>query len=253
MNRTVLLISGVLLAGLFLFAEYTWRQQVLEQADPGIERRVFAAVRTLDRGTRIEQDMLQIVSATAREMGRSPDAIPEEQLSEALGRPLRRPLAPGEFVRRSDFDSASEVRLAGVVPALRRAVSVQVDALNSFGGLLRPDDRVDILASVEHPQKNRRVTLPFLHGVRVLAVGSDIVGGTTSRQGPRSTVTLDLDYESALRVKHLEETGELVFLLRNSSDETPSPHFEEIDLSAILKPIVVAPRSKPTDIDVHSR
>lgn len=255
MNRTILLVTGALLTALFLFAEYTWRQQVLAEADPGERVAVLAAVRPLAAGASLQPAMVHIVREGRRILERSPDAIRVDDLNDYVGRELRRPLALGELLRESDFASTEKRRLSDIVHGQRRGVAVQVDALNSFGGLLRPGDRVDVLATLMHYDKKALVTRPLLHRVEVLAVGDRLVGDEDApSSGSRGTVTLDVEPSDALRLKHIEKTGDLVFLLRNPTDQVPMAHVDEVDHRELVTPVPDAPRrrrQKPTSVEVY--
>jgi pilus assembly protein CpaB len=118
------------------------------------------------------------------------------------------------------------------VEAGRRAITVPVDEINSISGLLEPGDLIDLMVTVD--QKGKKITIPLMQSVQVMATGQRSVDDPKS--GERkvySTVTLDTDPKQAQNVIVARDAGRLTALLRNPLDKT-SVNGGQGDLSALL-------------------
>jgi pilus assembly protein CpaB len=102
-----------------------------------------------------------------------------------------------------------------------RAVTIHADPASSFGGLLRPGDRVDVLLTVE--RADQRTTSSILQNVLVLATGRDTGGPRTGEEGaaPRvSQITLAVNPDQSQVLALAESQGTLTLALRNPEDIT---------------------------------
>lgn len=150
------------------------------------------------------------------------------QLGELVGRVLAHPVRAGDPL----IEALLEPRwqpLSGEVPTGRRAITIPVDDLSSFGGLLEPGNHVDLVYIPERVglADGPVVASPLLEAVRVIATGQALRkesrGSDAGFAGePFTTVTLDVSTEAAQRILLAQRTGEITALLRNPSDETPS-------------------------------
>jgi pilus assembly protein CpaB len=110
--------------------------------------------------------------------------------------------------------------LSALVRDGMRAYSIRTDVSNSFGGLLRPGDRVDVLLTTDRHGAGR-VSLPLLQNVLVLAAGGDVGGygaGQAGARRPFSQVTVSVTLEQAQRLALAEEQGRMSLVLRNPDD-----------------------------------
>lgn len=167
----------------------------------------------------------------------------------------------------TDLATTSEQRrdLSGLVKAGMRAVTVRADATATFGGLVRPGDRVDVLLTSPHPTSDT-VTIPLLQNVLVLAVGRDTgaIGLDNQRKptSPMSQITMSVTIEQAQILSLAGEKGKISLALRNPDDiavleglpeATPADIFQA-DKRATLqrrdRPAQTAPTPiKPTEIE----
>jgi pilus assembly protein CpaB len=119
--------------------------------------------------------------------------------------------------------------LSDMVKPGRRALAVPATLPSTFGGLLRPGDRVDALLTTADRDSSRRVTVPLLQNVLVLAVGND-VGATPSFGSQDSdeelptwrthltTVTVAVTVRQAELLTLAQDQGTLSLILRNPED-----------------------------------
>lgn len=138
--------------------------------------------------------------------------------------------------------SPSDKGLADRVKPGMRALSISVSGAAAVSGMIRPNDRIDVLGTFTFPSERvagemEAVTLTVLQDVSVLAVGSEISrhpAQRTSRAGSYSTVTLEVTpREAELLVFAEQMKGRLVLDLRNPTDvsyeeDLPSVDFEQL-------------------------
>lgn len=153
-------------------------------------------------------------------------------------------LQPGDILQSNMLDSN------GGLDSDMRAVSIAVDQVTSVGGTIRPGQRVDVVVSYENrDDENNRIpfTELLLQNVEVLSVsapsrfyaqnnqfvddryntdyGSDFVSAEPQRIAPagetlnKSTVTLALDLEDAMRITFMSNFAREVRLLTRRSDD----------------------------------
>jgi len=173
MSRTLLLISAALLVGgLFLFWLYKEEFRARETGGPPVA--VLAAARDIELGQPIRQEWL-----TTKEIPQNyveERHLPASAARDLVGLPLAQTVRAGEAILRTDLSTISDARrtLSGSIPAGMRAVTVLARPTSTFGGLLRPGDRVDVLVTVgtRELQETWRQAV-VLENVLVLAVGQE--------------------------------------------------------------------------------
>jgi pilus assembly protein CpaB len=163
------------------------------------------------------------------------DFIPEnvveaKDYSLIEGQTVRRKLTRGEFLLWPDIKSPDEAgEIAGMLKEGERAVSIAVDEVSSVGGMLSPNDHVDILGTFIQPAekgKAREYTITVLQDVVVLAVGNRTASFLTPKKKERkefSHVTLRLTPEEAEIVTFAMDKGKLTLILRNPKDLSTEP------------------------------
>jgi pilus assembly protein CpaB len=123
-------------------------------------------------------------------------------------------------------DSARD--LSSLVRSGMRAITIQADQTATFGGLVRPGDRVDVLLTLDRPVLNgepERVTVPLLQSLIVLAAGQDTgmiqrasQQTAPGRAQPMQNVTLSATVEQAQMIAFATQRGRLTLVLRNPDD-----------------------------------
>lgn len=126
----------------------------------------------------------------------------------------------------TDLATASVARrdLSGMVQEGKRAVTVRASASSTFGGLLRPGDRVDVLLTTERGEG--AATVPLLQNVLVLAVGRNLGAPSAGQMGEvqelvgsmSPDVTLSVTLLQAQALTHADQRGHLTVVLRNPDD-----------------------------------
>jgi len=134
--------------------------------------------------------------------------------------------------------------LADTIKPGMRAISLSVSGANAVSGMVRPNDRVDVLGTFSFPAKSapgemETVTLTVLQDVTVLATGQtlaqDLGGRRSGREGGYSTVTLEVTAREAEVLVFAEQVrGRLALSLRHPSDVTFEQDLPEINFEHLV-------------------
>lgn len=171
--------------------------------------------------------------------------FPQESLSVNFIQEAQRPNAPSDMsgwvVRRayvegepiitgSILDPEGRGFMAAVLEPGYRAVSIKVNDETSAGQFVQPNDRVDVLLTVEvesgggaSQDKEVRTSI-VLENVRVLAIGENVVPQASGASPERATgdvAVLELTQGDARLVAQAEALGDLRLALRGVAIEPP--------------------------------
>jgi pilus assembly protein CpaB len=248
MNRTLLILSGALLVGGF-FSFWLYQQQFRADETGGAMVPVVAAAIDIDLGVPVRAEWL-----TTKEI---PQSYIEDRhlrgsaMRDLVGLPLAQSVHAGEAILRTDLSTLSDSRrtLSGTVPQGQRATTIMVRPTSTFGGLLRPGDRVDVLLTVgsrELPDTWRQVVI--LENILVLALGQEFevreaVGSVTGRGdsqevrfGRATNITLQVTVEQGGIITIARQRGSMSLLLRNPNDIRVDTQHPDILAADILDP-----------------
>lgn len=233
-NKIPLIIAVVcgLVAVLLVNNYLKGREEELAQQMQTQRRR--AAQEDLVRVLTAKTDLVQGKAIEERDL--KEEAIPKEYLQPRAATSMERvvgkitlaPISKGEQILLSKLALPGEAgSLATKTPPGKRAITVPVDNIAGLGGLLKPGDYVDVLGKIPTPvtgpdgkQQMQLTSMPLFQNVLVLAVGSDVGGGSTQakeRQGA-STVTLALIPQEAGLIAFVQEQGKIQLVLRSPMD-----------------------------------
>ncbi len=110
-----------------------------------------------------------------------------------------------------------EVKTGGVAAVLKegkRAVSVKGDKVIGLAGLVHPGNRVDVLVTIQDPQKKEDRTKLILENVLVLAAGTQIQKNEKGEPAPVDVYTLEVTPEEAEKLALAGTEGKLQLALR---------------------------------------
>jgi len=201
------------------------------------ERPVIVAAAGLPAGHLLRHEDLAIRQMPARfvpSSARGPQAA-----GEFVGRVTLHALAPGDAVVPAALQPDAWPRLASLVGVNRRAITLAVDEINGFSGMLAPGNVIDLVYTPDEGGAAARGALvrPLLEGVTVIATGRSTReaaagDGAGDAGGDYATVTLDLTPFDAQRLVLAQRTGEVTVLLRGVVPE-PGAALRVVDISAI--------------------
>ncbi|MBX3274714.1 MAG: Flp pilus assembly protein CpaB [Sandaracinaceae bacterium] len=225
MNRTLLILSGALLAaGVAFFVVYA--DAYVEEETGGARVLVVAAALDIPFGRPMQREWLR-----TEELPQSyveDRHIRASELRTLVGVPLAQSVRSGEAILRTDVSVLSDQQrtLSAEIPHGSRAMAIEAQQESSHAGLLRPGDRVDAILILG----DRRVTdsgraVVVAQNLLVLAVGQSLQSefdDDRDRPGQYFTarVSLEVDLEEAQRLTIARQQGRLRLLLRNPNDAT---------------------------------
>ena len=221
-NKTWLVLGVAVTIGLVaaLGARSYLKNRVadLEAQARGKNVNVVVAKADLPKGTKLSANTLA-VRPIPGEFAHSAAVLPD-QFDRVEGQALAYSVKAGEMILWGLLEGKRVPTFSARVEAGRRAITVPVDEINSISGLLEPGDLIDLIVTID--QKGKKITIPLLQSIKVMATGQRSVDDPKS--GERrlySTVTLDTDPQQAQNVVVAREAGRLTALLRNPEDKTP--------------------------------
>lgn len=149
------------------------------------------------------------------------------------GQVVKHDMSPGEpllthYVSGLGIESFSDLLGEG-----ERAVTLQIDEINSVSGMTLPGDIVDLMLVTEvepEGESTDKITQiqPLLQSVRILAVDDIslvsptqdfVLHGVGKGSLEYSSITVGVKYQDAAKLVLAKEVGEIAFMLRNRSDE----------------------------------
>jgi Flp pilus assembly protein CpaB len=204
---------------------------------------VVVANRDLVKGTVIEENDNFAMRLIPRDYVHT-DAVTFDDLKQLQGKKLVENLGAGKALLRSFLDDHFPRDFSDTIPLKRRAMTVQVDEVNSVNGFIRPGNRIDLLVSLPPGaaggQSSTDVVIPVLENVEVLATGRDsayeyeekmrlIQGGVMhSPVNNYTSITVNVTPEQAALLETAQDKGDLLALLRNRIDTSGSGFTEVV-------------------------
>jgi pilus assembly protein CpaB len=114
-----------------------------------------------------------------------------------------------------------DIKTGGVSAVLKegkRAVSVKGDKVIGLAGLIYPGNRVDVLVTIQDPQKKEDRTKLILENIPVLATGTQIQKNEKGEPSPVDVYTLEVTPEEAERLSLAGAEGKIQLALRSVLD-----------------------------------
>ncbi len=226
--RLVGLIVAVLCAGLA-----TWMFTRPKEGPPVIVQAPAPAVPMAD--VLVAKADIQVGTALSPEM-MAWESWPASAANDALVRRISQPDAIKEFegaIARGQFVAGEPIRASKLVKGLgkgflsviltpgMRAMSVEISPETGAGGLILPNDRVDVL--VARRQGEQRVTAEtVMRNLRVLAIDQTFEEKNGEKVAVGKTATLEVTPAQAEILVSSRNVGTLSLALRSIVDGSPS-------------------------------
>lgn len=242
-QRLIILIIGIILAAVSLVMVMSYIDQQVKIKDQARKKvvaeqlanqvAVLVAKQDIPKGTTIEASILE--TAIYPDKFVQPNAA--TSLDRIAGMITIVPIAKGEQITLGKLMSVKEAAggsLAMATPVGKRAITISVDNIASVGGMLRPGDYVDIIATLPVPvqtkegkQESQVAVVPLFQNVLILAVGQETGAMPISESGryqkeekkeSSPLITLALDPQDANLMSFVQEQGKIRLTLRSPSD-----------------------------------
>lgn len=230
-NKTwmmLLIAIGLALLATFLTTQYLKSREaaiadeVTARAKQGGPRVAVAVpIKDLPVGTPLEGNLV-----AAREVAADliyPDAILAEDFEKFKGQSLIRPVLHGRPLLRADV-RPMYADFAGTLTPGTRAITIDVDELNSVAHMVQPGNLIDLMLVIKRDDGGNSV-VPFMDKMKVLATGQKIIQDGSGEVGPQvkkglsySNLTLEVTPSQAARLTLAQDLGKMRFVLRNEKD-----------------------------------
>src|SRR5438105_9777283 len=216
MNRTRLMIIGVLALGLGAFVSFTvyrtLQTRTASSSEAGVD--VVVAANDIPIGAKIDNKDVKVVKFPAANI---PQGAPS-RLSQVLGRGVVLAITKGEFVL--PYKLAAENAgsgLPGLIPPGMRAVSVRVNEVVAVAGFVIPGTRVDVLLT-GNPGSGQQQTTTVLENVGVIAAGPRLERNAAGEAQMAPVITLLVSPDESQKLTLASTEGRIQLSLRNPLD-----------------------------------
>ena len=238
-NKMWLLMGAAILLGLVATWVTTQYLKVREQrieaeaqkrATGGATVAVVVPVKNLPKGTVIDGNLVaarDVVADTVYE-----ETVLAEDFGKVAGLKLSRPVEKGRPLRRSDLDIKAK-EFAESLPEGMRAITIDVDEINSVAQMVRVGNRVDLMLIVPEPGEGGgggQQVISLLQRMKIIATGQNAVraqADAPAAQGAApqrySNVTFEVTPEEAARITLAQQMGSIRIVLRNEEDQLIEP------------------------------
>jgi pilus assembly protein CpaB len=152
--------------------------------------------------------------------GTSSRNVPAAEFELLIGAHAKGNLASGEPILWTDVEEPYDAeRFSQIIPAGRRALTLETTVSSSFAGLIRPGDSVDLLCE----KGNGKGTQTWIRAIPVMSVDR-YFGRVPPKEGPQevSTITVSVTPEEGRLLAIAVHQGRIQWFLRNP-DESSKP------------------------------
>ena len=141
-------------------------------------------------------------------------------INELKGRILINPIKVNEPITEHKL-APNSIETGGVAAVLKpgkRAIAVKGDKVIGISGFINPGNRVDVLVTVEDPEKKEEKTKTILENILVLATGTQIQENEKGEPSPVDVYTLQVDPEDGEKLALAAAEGRVQLALRSIID-----------------------------------
>ena len=250
----VAIVCGLIAAGLTVF----YMQQLdtkYRQASqpPKLEtQRVVMVRKNMLKGERVREADIGALAIPVKYL--PSNVVLAKDYKKAINRTLMLPVEGGRPMTWDLLTGVGTDKFSDVIEHGRRAKSIKVKKIDSFDGLLRPGDIIDLMGtfsmedlgmSVSRSAKgSHEVVMPVLEKVEVLEAARVDINGTRYELRPDKNsadgvsldftlITLNLTPRQVARVEMADISGQIFAVLRNTLD-TSTANFEYLGIELLL-------------------
>lgn len=267
-SRTFWISVGLAIFAVLLLYSYTNEKQSDLTSQFAEKAQVVVAKTDINEMENIDVSMLEIVDRPKNFI--EPGAIPNPQI--AIGQVALIPIKKGEQLLESKIMKPGPVTgLSMQVAPGQRAVTIPIDEMRGVAKLIKPGDRVDVIAAVDvgRGASQRREVKTLLQNTVVLATGLKIVnelprlfetvGKEDYIKNIRSdttfnNITVEVSPQEAQNLIYILSTspGSLFMTLRHPSDRVANVSLAETTVDSLLnrpsRPTIDAQIRRPASV-----
>lgn len=258
-NETRTLWISLAVAFFAIFMLYSWSEtQKTEMAKKyGTTKRVVVAAANIAEMETIDESKLEVIDQPQDFI--QPEAVAEPE--SAIGQVAAVPIKKGEQLLQTKLLlPGPDTGLSMEVSPGKRAITVPIDDMRGVSRLLKPGDRIDIVAALDYGKggEQRREVRTILQDVVVLATGLNIVNKIPRRfelDGNGKTITrinlsANTNFNSITIEAKPDEVQQLVYILatspgslfttlRHPNDRLQTPQRSTLVEDVLQKPVLI--------------
>jgi pilus assembly protein CpaB len=242
-NKAIIAAVGAAVLGIVMLGLYMQRFE--DEASGGEPIAVLTALQDIPLGIALSADMVGARPLPASYIEDRHIRVSDQE--RVMGVRVVSGIRAGESILWSDLATTTDTSrdLSSLVRSGMRAITIQADQSATFGGLVRPGDRVDVLMTLTRPSTGAsvsldedRVTIALLQNLLVLAAGQDTGAIQRTARAPTqmNDVTLSTTVEQAQLLAFSQQRGRLTLLLRHPDDITVIEGLPETTTDDIIEP-----------------
>ncbi|MCB0390200.1 MAG: Flp pilus assembly protein CpaB [Bdellovibrionales bacterium] len=253
-NETRTLWISVFAAIIAVFLLYSYTQEKTAELNKkfGAKEKVVVATRDINEMETIDETMLEIVERPVDFI--QPTAVNDPEL--AVGKVALAPIKEQEQILENKIMEPGPITgLSLQVAPGMRAVTIPIDEMRGIAKLIKPGDRVDIIAALDvgTGANQKREVITLMQNVVILATGIKIINELPrlfEKQGKDefvrnlradttfTNVTIEADPKQAQDLIYILSTspGSLFMTLRHPSDRK-SPRLANSTIESVLRKV----------------
>ncbi len=194
-------------------------------------RDVIVAARDIKYGEKLDQSMLR--ASESLERNASANLIAPDAAAMVYGKRLNMELKKGDPILLTAVQGATEAsRMAETIPAGKRLFTLQVADAAANHGFIKPNDRVDVMAHINLPDRGL-TTFTVLQDVTLVSVGPSTVLNDTGKSSG-SDVSFFVEAKDIEMLAFAQKRGQFSLSLRNPGDIGVRETGKGIDLNGFL-------------------
>ncbi len=222
-TRNLWLSIGAALLAVFLIHSYSQEKKAEYDKMFGAKKTVVKAKEDIPEMSTIYDTMLETVEVPANYVDPDTVTLPDEIIGHVTAVPLKK----GQAVMKNMlFTPGPDTGISIQVAPNKRALSIPIDEVRGVSKLIRPGDRVDIVAAVDvgkGQNQHREVTI-LMEDVPILATGVSVVNNiprllemdATGKNITQTSLTGDTKYSTVTIEASPKEAQDLIYLLSTS-------------------------------------
>lgn len=243
-GRIVLFLSSVGLGGVgvyfandYIRSEVAGIRQQFEKTEPMVD--VVVPAMNMRRGDTVDSSMMSVRQIPEQYV--DTNSVTANTFSQADGQRLDFDIDAGSALLWAHLEGGTTPTFSGKVPDGMRALTVQVDEINSVSGFLQPKDRIDLLFT--HGSGDKKKIRPLIQNLKIIATGVQTMVDKASHVGQRvfSTITVQVNPLDAKKITLAQQIGSLTAVLRNPEDTDPTQTTAITIASLLGEPAPVKP------------
>lgn len=220
-TRTLWISVGTALFAVFLIYSYTQDQKAELTKKFGAKQNVVVAAQDINEMETIDESMLQIEQKPVSFV--EPQAISEPE--QAVGYITLAPIKKGEQILQTKVTRPGPLTgLALQISPMKRGIAIPVNEVNGVAKLMKPGDRIDIVAAVDvgKGMQQHREVKTLMQDVTILATGMNVVNDVPAlyekvgNQESLRSLQKDTNFNTITVEASPEESQDLIYLLSTS-------------------------------------